>query len=83
MEIASRKLRVILRNPDNRRTCELRFNLKRDRWLVKCYMTTPMRTCFEDLEEWPIHDSEELGEVMLNSYENLEEAVEAFGKWTS
>jgi hypothetical protein len=83
MEIASRNLKVILRNPDNNRTCELKYDLKIDRWVVRCFTTTSICTCFDDMDEWPTHDDSMDGVSMLNSYEGLEDAVMDFHKWTS
>ena len=83
MEIRSTGLRVIFRNKENKRTCEVTYKYNQDRWFVKCYILDVMTTDLTDALEWPIGDDpkREHGIPMLNSYESMIDALEAYKIW--
>lgn len=83
MEIASRGLKVFLRNPETKRTCELKYDLKKDIWVVRCFLMESLYTyCLGELEEWPHGEEGKYQHTMLNTYQGLEVAMEDFKKWS-
>jgi len=83
MQILSRGLRVVFRNPESKRTCEIKYVPNSEKWHVTCYITDDMTTNFSNLRPWPHKERNmEGGMPMLNSYDSLMEALEAFKEWT-
>jgi hypothetical protein len=83
MEIASKGLRVIFRNPDTKRTCEITYKYTSDKWHVKCFITESMTTEFSDLQPWPHGEEPDTcgGLPMLNTYDSLIDALNNFKTW--
>jgi hypothetical protein len=83
MEIRSKGLRVIFRNTENKRSCEVTYKANLDKWHVKCFILEQMTTDLIDNQLWPVGDnSPTVGLPMLNCYDSLLDALEAFKLWT-
>ena len=83
MELRSKGLRVIFRNTENKRSCEITYKPTTDKWHVRCFILEHITTNLIDNQIWPVGDkSPSNGLPMLNCYESLMEALEAFKLWT-
>lgn len=74
---------MILRSPETKRTCEITYKPSTEKWHVRCFITKMLTVNFSDMREWPYKEENfEKGIPMLNSYDGLVEAMDAFVEWT-